>query len=81
EMINDIMLGNTPNTRKKSYSEGNRISNNGMIQDVMSIREEQIKSRANTKDAQSNLGIDVLVIEEENKINVPDLSRTPNGGS
>ncbi|MEZ9955508.1 hypothetical protein AB4395_23960, partial [Vibrio splendidus] len=49
--------------------------------DVMSIREEQIKSRANTKDAQSNLGIDVLVIEEENKINVPDLSRTPNGGS
>ncbi|HHC6514022.1 TPA: phage integrase N-terminal SAM-like domain-containing protein [Vibrio parahaemolyticus] len=81
EMMNDIMLGNTPNTRKKSYSEGNRITNNGMMQDAMSIREEEIKRGVNTKQAQTNLGIDVLVIEEENKINLPDLSRTPNGGS
>jgi hypothetical protein len=81
EMINDIMLNNTPSTRKRSYSEGNRASNNGMMQDAMSIREEQIKSGTNTKEAQSNLGIEVLVIEEENKINLPDLSRTPNGGS
>lgn len=81
DMMNDIMLGNTPNTRKKSYSEGNRITNNGMMQDAMSIREEEIKRGVNTKQAQTNLGIDVLVIEEENKINLPDLSRTPNGGS
>lgn len=81
EMMNDIMLGNTPNTRKRSYSAGNRITNNGMMQDAMSIREEEIKRGVNTKQAQTNLGIDVLVIEEENKINLPDLSRTPNGGS
>lgn len=81
DMTNDIMLNNTPNTRKKSYSEGNRISNNGMMQDVMSIREEEIKSGVNTEEARSNLNIDILVIEEENKINLPDLSRTPNGGS
>ncbi len=81
EMMNDIMLGNTHNTRKKSYSAGNRITNNGMMQDAMSIREEEIKRGVNTKQAQTNLGIDVLVIEEENKINLPDLSRTPNGGS
>ncbi|MEA5370718.1 hypothetical protein VB549_14745 [Vibrio parahaemolyticus] len=81
DMMNDIMLGNTPKTRKKSYSEGNRITNNGMMQDVMSIREEEIKRGVNTKEAQTNLGIDVLVIEEENKIDLPDLSRTPNGGS
>lgn len=81
EMMNDIMLGNTPNTRKKSYNAGNRITNNGMMQDAMSIREEQIKRGVNTKQAQTNLGIDFLVIEEENKINLPDLSRTPNGGS
>ncbi|TCV26930.1 MULTISPECIES: phage integrase N-terminal SAM-like domain-containing protein [Vibrio] len=81
EMMNDIMLGNTPNTRKRSYSEGNRITNNAMMQDTMSIREEQIKSGVNPKKAQTNLGIDVLVIEEENKINLPDLSRTPNGAS
>ncbi|WP_045414312.1 phage integrase N-terminal SAM-like domain-containing protein [Vibrio owensii] len=81
EMMNDIMLGNTPNTRKKSYSEGNRITNNGMMQDAMSIREEEVKRGVNTKQAQTNLGIDVLVIEEENKINLPALSRTPNGGS
>ncbi|KAB0302107.1 hypothetical protein F2Z80_13660 [Vibrio fortis] len=81
EMMNDIMLGNTPNTRKRSYSEGNRITNNGMMQDAMSIREEEIKSGVKTKEAQTNLGIDVLVIEEEKKVNLPDLSRTPNGGS
>lgn len=81
EMMNDIMLGNTPNTRKRSYSEGNRITNNGMIQDAMSLREEEIKRGVSTKEAQANLGIDVLVIEEENKVNLPNLSRTPNGGS
>ncbi|HCG5507817.1 TPA: hypothetical protein NJ005_000723, partial [Vibrio parahaemolyticus] len=81
DMVNNMMLNNTPNTRKRSYSQGNRISNNGMIQDVMSIREEQIKSETNAKQAQSNLGIEVLVIEEENKTNLPDLNRTANGAS
>ena len=52
-----------------------------MMQDTMSIREEQVKSRVNTKQAQKNLSIEVLVIEEENKINLPNLSRTSNGGS
>lgn len=81
EMVNDIMLNNTPTTRKKHYSKGNRTANNGMIQDTMSIREEEIKSGVNTKQAQENLGIKVLVIEEEYKINLPELSRTPNGTS
>ncbi|MDW2080586.1 hypothetical protein [Vibrio sp. 1640] len=81
EIVNDIMLGNTPNTRKRCYSEGNRIANVGMMQDTMSIREEEIKAGVNTKEAQANLNINVLVIEEENKINLPDLSRTPNGTS
>ena len=81
DIVNNIMLNNTTNTRKKSYSQGNRISNNGMIQDAMSIREEQIKSGTNTIQAQTNLGIKVLVIEEENRINLPDLSRTANGTS
>lgn len=81
EMMNDIMLGNTSNTRKRSYSEGNRITNNGMMQDAMSLREEEIKKGVNIKKAKANLGIDVLVIEEEYKINLPDLSRTSNGGS
>ncbi|WP_421180257.1 hypothetical protein [Aeromonas enteropelogenes] len=81
DIVNDIMLNNTSNTRKKNYSNGNRFSNNGMMQDAMSIKEEQIKSNTSVKAAQSNLGIDVLVIEEENKISLPHLSRTPNGGS
>ncbi|MCK7630993.1 hypothetical protein MZ018_04460 [Shewanella sp. JNE10-2] len=81
EMMNDIMLNNTPNTRKKSYSKGNKIANNGMIQDAMSLRMEEIKQGVSTKEARTNLGIDVLVIEEEYKINLPNLSRTPNGGS
>ena len=81
EMANNIMLGNTPNVRKKHYSEGNRQSNNGMLQDTLSIREEQIKNDVSPKEAQGNLGIDVLVIEKEHAINIPNLSRTSNGGS
>lgn len=81
EIVNDIMLNNTPTTRKKHYSEGNRYANNGMMQDAMSIREEEIRTGVNTKQAQTNLGIEVLAIEEEYKINLPELSRTPNGTS
>ncbi|MCG6363416.1 hypothetical protein [Vibrio fluvialis] len=81
ELVNDIMLNNTSNTRKQNYSKGNRTANNGMIQDAMSLREQEIKHGESTKEAQKSLGIDVLVIEAENKINLPNLSRTPNGGS
>lgn len=81
EIVNNLMLNNTPNTRRRHYSEGNKLANNGMMQDAMSIREEQIKSRVNTQQAQENLSIKVLVIEAENRINLPHLSRTSNGGS
>lgn len=81
ELVNDIMLNNTSNTRRKSYSRGNQTANNGMMQDAMSLREQEIKQGESTKEAQESLGINVLVIEAENKINLPKLSRTPNGGS
>ena len=81
EMVNDIMLNNTPRTRKKHYSQGNKLTNNGMMQDVMSIKEEQVKSGVNAKQARKNLNISVLVIEAENTIDFPDLTRTANGGS
>nr|WP_159373639.1 hypothetical protein [Vibrio cholerae]CQB47121.1 FIG01202926: hypothetical protein [Vibrio cholerae] len=81
EMVNNLMLNNTPNTRRRHYSEGNKQINNGMMQDTLLIREEQIKSGVSTQQAQENLNIKVLVIEEENKINHPNLSRTSNGGS
>ncbi|MGZ9899806.1 hypothetical protein [Shewanella gaetbuli] len=81
EIVNDIMLNNTHNTRKRHYSKGNILANNGMMQDTVSIREEQVKSRVSTQKARENLSLDVLVIEEENKISIPELSRTTNGGS
>lgn len=81
DMANDIMLNNTPNTRKKHYSEGNKTTNNGMMQDTMAIREEQAKSKVNTSQARQNLAIDVLVIEQENSIKLPNLSRTSSGSS
>lgn len=81
EMINNIMLNNTPNIRKRHYSKGNRLVNNGMMQDAMSIRQEQIKSDVGIKQARENLNIEVLVIEAENKVNIPELCRTANGGS
>lgn len=81
DMANNIMLNNTPSTRKKSYSQGNKITNTGMMQDAMEIREEQIKSKVNTPQARLNLAIDVLVIERENSIRLPNLSRTSSGSS
>ncbi|MCR9900957.1 hypothetical protein NB595_22225 [Vibrio alginolyticus] len=81
EIANDIMLGNTSNVRKKHYSEGNKHSNNGMLQDTFAIREEQIKNGVSPKEAKENLGIYVLIIEKENAIKLPNLSRTSNGGS
>ncbi|MBF4296771.1 hypothetical protein EAY24_26365, partial [Vibrio anguillarum] len=57
EIVNDIMLNNTSNTRKKSYSKGNQIANNGMVQDAMSLREQEIKQGESTKEAQKSLGI------------------------
>jgi len=81
ELANDIMLNNTPKTRKRHYSEGSKIANNGMMQDTMSIREAQIKNKIDAIEAQTYLGIEVLVIEAEYKVNLPNLSRTPNGGS
>lgn len=81
EIANNIMLGNTLNVRKKHYSEGNKQSNNGMLQDTLAIREEQIKGGVGAEEARESLGIDVLVIEKENAIDIPNLSRTSNGGS
>ncbi len=48
-MVNDLMLNNTPSTRRRHYSEGNKLANNGMMQDTMLIREEQVKSSVSTK--------------------------------
>jgi hypothetical protein len=80
-MASDIMLNNTPNTRRKHYSEGNKVANQGMIQDTMAIREEQIKNGGSPLQARVNLALDVLVIDQENMVYHPNLSRTSNGGS
>ncbi|WP_373938010.1 hypothetical protein L0990_00280 [Vibrio kanaloae] len=81
DMVSSLMLNNTPNTRQKHYSKGNKHTNNGMLQDAMSIRQEQVQNKTDTEQAQKNLGIDVLVIDAENKINFPELSRNANGSS
>jgi hypothetical protein len=81
KLANDIMLNNTPHTRKKSYSTGNKYTNIGMMQDTLSIRQEQAQAKVSTKEAQRNIAIDVLVIEQEYKAHIPNLSNTPNGGS
>ncbi|WP_143691647.1 phage integrase N-terminal SAM-like domain-containing protein [Vibrio rotiferianus] len=81
ELANDITLGNTPQTRKRHYTTGNKHNNNAMMQDVTTIRQEQAQSKQGVTAARSALGIEVLTIEEELKTTFPELSRTPNGGS
>ena len=73
DIANNVMLNNTPDIRKRHYNKGNEITNKGMLQDAMAIREEQIKSKVNTKQARENLKIEVLVIDAEYKINIPNL--------
>lgn len=81
ELANNITLDNTPHIRKRHYSTGNKHTNNAIMQDVASIRQEQAITKLSATEAQISLGIEVLTIEEENRTNFPQLSRTPNGGS
>ncbi|WP_394245367.1 hypothetical protein [Vibrio astriarenae] len=81
QIASDLVLNNSHNTRRKHYSTGNKITNNGMMQDAMAIREEQARKQVNTEQAKQNLEINVLVIDEEYKANLPDLNRVPNGTS
>ncbi|MCG9729775.1 phage integrase N-terminal SAM-like domain-containing protein [Shewanella sp. Isolate13] len=81
EAASSELLDNESNVRRKHYSTGNRHQNNGMMQDVSSIRQEQSESKKGAKAAQESLNIDVLTIEEAYKISLPNLSRTPNGTS
>lgn len=81
EIANNILLDNTPQTRKRHYTSGNRQKNNSMMQDTALILQEQVVEKTSVKAAQEALGIDVLTIEEEYKINIPELSKTPNGAS
>lgn len=81
ELANDITLDNTQQTRRRHYSTGNKYNNNSMMQDVASIRQQQAKHKQDTKTAQESLSIEVLAIEQEQRVNFPNLSKTPNGGS
>ncbi|MGT2593414.1 hypothetical protein ACVQ79_13160 [Vibrio cholerae] len=81
EAANSVLLENTPNVRRKHYSTGNRLQNNGMILDTVSIRQEQAERKDGRSAAQISLGIDVLTIEEAYKVNFPKLSKTPHGSS
>ncbi|ENM2832365.1 phage integrase N-terminal SAM-like domain-containing protein [Vibrio cholerae] len=81
ETASGVVLDNEPAVRKKHYSTGNRLQNNGMLQDTASIRQEQAEKKEGTKAAQASLNIDVLTIEEAHKVSLPNLSKTPNGSS
>lgn len=81
ESASGVLLNNTPNVRQKHYSTGNRQQNNSMMQDTALIRQEQAERKEGVKAAQVSLGIDVLTIEEAYKVNLPNLSKTPNGSS
>ncbi|MCL1127616.1 hypothetical protein [Shewanella surugensis] len=81
EIASNILMDNTLNVRKKHYSSGNKHTNNAMMQDTIAIRQEQAESKLSIKKAQISLGIEVLTIDEEYKVHIPKLSRTPNGSS
>ena len=79
DLAKSILLENTPNVRKKHYSTGNRLDNQGMTQDTALIRQYQASSKSSAKEAQSELNIDVLTIEQVQRAHT-QISRTANGG-
>lgn len=81
DIAQGIVLDNTPLVRRKHYSTGNRLNNQSMMQEVVHIRQEQAVSKSSAKAAQRTLNIDVLTIDESQRITLPNLSRTANGCS
>ena len=81
DIAQGIVLDNSPMVRRKHYSTGNRHENQNMTQETALIRQQQAISKSSAKQAQQTLNIDVLTIDESQKVNFPNISRTPNGGS
>tara|TARA_R100001377_G_scaffold85307_1_gene71433 strand:+ start:3944 stop:5674 length:1731 start_codon:yes stop_codon:yes gene_type:complete len=63
-----LLLDNTPDTVKKSYSKGNEFENNKMINETVSILEAKVKNKCSVSEAKeqvkNNLDIEVLTFEE-----------------
>jgi uncharacterized damage-inducible protein DinB len=81
DIAQNILLDNTQSVRDRHYSTGNRHENQGMIQDTALIRQQQAMDKSSAKEAQAALQIEVLMIDESQKSHIPQLSRTPSGGS
>lgn len=81
ELAQNALLDNTKSVRRKHYSTGNKFENQGMTQDAANIRQQQAVDKSSAKLAQEKLQIEVLTIEVSQRANIPQLSRTPNGGS
>ncbi|MDK9762971.1 hypothetical protein KI743_13245 [Vibrio sp. D420a] len=81
DIAQNITLDNSESVRRRHYSTGNRHENQGMTQDAALLRQQQATDKSSAKDAQKALQIEVLTIELSQKADIPQLSRTPNGGS
>lgn len=74
-----IVLDNTPSVRRRHYSTGNPYCNQAMTQETALIRQEQAASKSSAREAQEALKIEVLTIDEENRLTIPNLSRSAHG--
>ena len=79
ELASSIILGNTPNVIQKHYTTGNHHDNNKMLQETISIRYEQARTKESIKKIKETLHISTLTYEEYLKKLSPNLKVSANG--
>ncbi|EAR9475551.1 hypothetical protein ACTMN8_002424 [Escherichia coli] len=73
------LLGNTPRTIRRHYSEGSEFDNQSMLQDAVTIMEDKARYGENTEQAKHRrkeaLGVDILAYESLLKMQTPPMKQ------
>ncbi len=77
--ISAELLGNTPRTVRRHYSEGNEFDNQSMIQDAVSVLADKAWYGENTEQAKlrrkDDLGVEILTYEHLLKMHAPPMKQ------
>jgi hypothetical protein len=73
------LLGNTPGTIRRHYSEGNEFDNQSMIQDAVSVMADKARYDENTEQARlrrkEELGVAILTYDSLLKMHAPPMQQ------
>lgn len=73
------LLGNTPRTIRRHYSEGNVFDNQSMLQDAVTVMADKAQYGENTEQAKRRrkeiLGVEILAYESLLKMHIPPMKQ------